>query len=231
MEQNAITADEWARVEAAEGPAALASVRAEPILAYGATLLAALATVRGILLTQLGDGDILVVGWNDEVSRPLPRDQRLTGNRTTSLCLADAERDFRAVYIDDRHERVQLVVLTTDGYANSFRSDSDFLQIGIDFAAMVRARGAQTVAGELEPILREASEQGSGDDITLALISSLPHSPSTIRPGSDAAPPRRDARGLRRRLVLAAIATAIAAGVWVERERRGQVSGHGSSPP
>jgi hypothetical protein len=61
-------------------------------------------------------------------------------------------------------------LLSTDGYANSFRSDEDFLKIGQDYLEIIREQGISSLAEELPAILTEATEQGSGDDITLAIL-------------------------------------------------------------
>src|ERR1700693_1574527 len=58
--------------------------------AYGSTLLAALAGESQLFLLQIGDGDILMVSSGGRVSRPWPRDSRLLGVETTSLCTEDA---------------------------------------------------------------------------------------------------------------------------------------------
>jgi hypothetical protein len=63
-----------------------------------------------------------------------------------------------------------LVLLSTDGYANSFRSDDDFLKIGQDYLEIIREQGIASLAEELPAILTEATQQGSGDDITLAIL-------------------------------------------------------------
>jgi hypothetical protein len=63
-----------------------------------------------------------------------------------------------------------LVLLSTDGYANSFRSDEDFLKIGQDYLEIIREQGISSLAEELPAILTEATQQGSGDDITLAIL-------------------------------------------------------------
>ena len=69
------------RQEGAEGRAA---VMTAPELAYGATLLAAAATDRVLLYLQLGDGEILSVTAQGTTTRPLPPDDRLIANQTTS---------------------------------------------------------------------------------------------------------------------------------------------------
>lgn len=164
--------DEWAVLADAEGETGVDAVRADPLLAYGATLLAALVTPSAIVLLQLGDGDVLCVASDGGTRRPIPHDERLAGNRTTSICRPGAEDDVRlAVLHRDQHDPT-LLLLSTDGYANSFRSDDDFLCVGDDFRSLIARHGLKAVDAQLETILRDASAQGSGDDITLALLHS-----------------------------------------------------------
>lgn len=162
--------DEWTVLAESEGEAGVDAVRADPLLAYGATLLAALVTPSSIVLLQLGDGDVLCVAGDGSTRRPIAHDERLAGNRTTSICQPDAESDMRiAVLHRDQHDAT-LLLLSTDGYANSFRSDDDFLCIGDDFRSLIARHGLTAVDAQLETILLDASAQGSGDDITLALL-------------------------------------------------------------
>ena len=171
-------------LEAIEGPAGRASVEADPSLAYGTTLLAAMVTERCVVLAQLGDGDILAVAPDGATTRPLPRDERLIGNRTTSLCQPGAEKYFRSVVLAPERSPLSLVILSTDGYANSFKTDADFLQVGRDFLDMLRKENIDTVGQQLPDILLHASENGSGDDITLGLMQCAAREGS-IRPGPD----------------------------------------------
>lgn len=139
-------------------------------LAYGATLLCAAVTANYILYLQLGDGDILTVSENGEVTKPLAGDERLFANETTSLCSRDAWRDFRVGFQVISGEPPALILLSTDGYANSFRDEAGFLKVGSDLLEMIRADGLESVSRNLETWLAEASRAGSGDDITLGLI-------------------------------------------------------------
>jgi hypothetical protein len=141
----------------------------EPYAAYGTTLLLAAVTPLAVLLLQVGDGDLLVVGHEGEVSRPLPRDARLVANETTSLCSA-TPGDFRCRVLDLREGPPALVLASTDGYANSFADDDAFRQVGRDLLALIRGEGAEAVEANLEGWLEETSEQGSGDDVTLGLL-------------------------------------------------------------
>ncbi|HET9730687.1 MAG TPA: protein phosphatase 2C domain-containing protein, partial [Acidimicrobiia bacterium] len=72
----------------------------DPRIAYGATLLMAIAIDDCIALAQLGDGDIIVVGGGDAVHQPIAPDDRLIGGQTTSLCLSTAEDDFRYAVVE-----------------------------------------------------------------------------------------------------------------------------------
>jgi serine/threonine protein phosphatase PrpC len=141
-----------------------------PFTAYGTTLLAAAVMPGQLLLLQIGDGDVLTVSEAGVVQRPLPRDGRLLANETTSLSSAEAANDFLVRVLDITYEVPALVMLSTDGYSNSFRDEEAFRQVGGDLLAMIRAEGLEAVAGSMAGWLREASEQGSGDDVTLGLM-------------------------------------------------------------
>lgn len=169
LEHNPFTEAELAALEKEEGAEGRASVESSPELAYGATLLAAAATDKVLLYLQLGDGEILSVSAQGTTTRPLPPDDRLIANQTTSLCQPEAWKDFRSSWVTDG-AIPSLVLLSTDGYANSFRSDEDFLKIGQDYLEIIREQGIASLAEELPAILTEATQQGSGDDITLAIL-------------------------------------------------------------
>ena len=218
---------ELGAIEAAEGGEAAGSVRDDPLLAYGATLLTVLLTPSCIVLFQLGDGDVLAVASDGSTTRPVPRDERLGGNVTTSICRAGAEADFRSMVLDRERARPALVLMSTDGYANSFRTDADYLQVGRDFLALIREHGLATVEGKLDEILAHASQHGSGDDITLALLydadSALPvHAARTAVPAApDAQPepalatPHADPLRLAMGLLAAVV---VGAAAWTLRE-------------
>ena len=169
LENNPFTQAELTTLEKEEGAEGRAAVASSPELAYGATLLAAAATDRVLLYLQLGDGEILSVTAQGTTTRPLPPDDRLIANQTTSLCQPEAWRDFRSSWVTNGAIPT-LVLLSTDGYANSFRSDDDFLKIGQDYLEIIREQGIASLAEELPAILTEATQQGSGDDITLAIL-------------------------------------------------------------
>jgi hypothetical protein len=140
------------------------------MVAYGATIITVIVTATFVSYCQLGDGDILVVGESGVVQRPMPDDDRLFANETTSLCALDPSRDFRTVFQALAGAPPALILATTDGYSNSFSDDQAFQAIGPDILEMVREDGLDALRGRLAPWLREASRVGSGDDITLGMI-------------------------------------------------------------
>jgi serine/threonine protein phosphatase PrpC len=144
-------------------------------VAYGTTVLAAAVTANFILYLQLGDGEILSVSREGEVSRPLPKDERLFANETTSLCSPEAWRDFRVSFQVMSNAPPALILLSTDGYSNSFQDEAGFLKVGSDLLDMIRntAGGLDMVNEHLESWLTESTYAGSGDDITVGLICSV----------------------------------------------------------
>ena len=141
---------------------------------YGATLLAVLVTDSFILYLQIGDGDILCVDSSGKTTRPLERDSRLIANETTSLCTINAWREFQVALISYQESTADrmpvLILVATDGYANSFPSEAEFIKIGRDYREMTRQNGITYVGQQLKGFLQDTSERGSGDDITLGII-------------------------------------------------------------
>jgi hypothetical protein len=122
---------------------------------------------------QLGDGDILAVTGGPYVAeRPLPDDPTLFANDTTSLCMENAKSLFRIRIEPLGSSAPALIMVSTDGYANAFASERDFLKAGTDIAAMLRSDGLTYVEDNLWSWLDEASREGSGDDVTVGLICS-----------------------------------------------------------
>ena len=154
--------------------AVLQSIQSDQTLPYGATLLTALVTSTFIIYFQLGDGDIVKVMSSGESIKPVRGDARLIANETTSLCSPTAVQDFRK-YIDtfDKDELPALIMLSTDGYSNSFISQDGFLKVGSDILRMLRTDGLEKVEHSVEGWLQKATQDGSGDDISLGIICEL----------------------------------------------------------
>ena len=162
--------EEFGTLEKKDGPRGRTLVEANPLLAYGATSLTVAVEESFILYLQLGDGDILTVSGSGEIDRPLPEDDRLFANETTSLCSAGAEQDFRFRVQQISGEPPALILLSTDGYVNSFSDEAGFLKVGNDLLEMLRTDGFDFVNESLKGWLEEATHKGSGDDTTLGII-------------------------------------------------------------
>jgi serine/threonine protein phosphatase PrpC len=158
------------QLEAKDGVRSRELVESHPLLAYGATILMVALTQSFVIYAQLGDGEIVCVSETGEVSKPLPEDERLIANETTSLCTDTATRDFRVAYQALRQPLPALIILTTDGYVNSFVDEAGFLKVGSDLLAMLRTDGFDTVNRSVKSWLEEATKLGSGDDCTLGII-------------------------------------------------------------
>lgn len=184
LQKNPFTDDEFSGLESKEGLAVRAKIENNPYIAYGATLLVVFITETFLAILQLGDGDILVVSESGEVSRPLPLDERLIANETTSLSDKLAWQNFRTNFISLASQPPALITLSSDGYSNSFRNDVSFLKIGVDFLEMLREDSSKAIRHGLKTWLNEASQLGSGDDITLGLIYRLDAiQPASMRQG------------------------------------------------
>jgi serine/threonine protein phosphatase PrpC len=146
---------------------------------YGTTVLSIIVTEKYILYLQLGDGDILTILPNGTVSRPIPKDERLIANETTSLCLPIAWEEFRVRYQPVDSNSPVLIMVSSDGYSTSFSDVNDFEKAGTDILKMIIKepedinKGIDIVNENLEKWLKETSEKGSGDDITVGLICNL----------------------------------------------------------
>jgi hypothetical protein len=162
--------EELDTLEKKEDERARKLVEANPLLAYGATSLTVAVEESCILYLQLGDGDILTVSDAGEIARPLPEYERLFANETTSLCAAGAERDFRFHIQVLSDERPALILVSTDGYANSFSTEEGFIKVGSDLLEMLRTDGFDLVNKNLKGWLEDATRVGSGDDTTLGII-------------------------------------------------------------
>ncbi|MBN2390673.1 MAG: protein phosphatase 2C domain-containing protein [Anaerolineae bacterium] len=170
LDEHPITQEELETLEKRRDAKARRSIERDPQVAYGATLLSVLITSGFVLYMQLGDGDILTVADNGEVTRPMTRDPRLMANETTSLCMHDAWREvqikFQALY----GPHPALILLSTDGYANSFVNEEAFRKVGSDILDILRTDGLEIVELSLSDWLKDASQAGSGDDITMGIV-------------------------------------------------------------
>ena len=153
--------------------------------AFTSTLLISIIFKNFGVFIQLGDGDIIVLYGKDTIVRPIPKDENLIANDTYSLCLPGAGHYFKvsSILFNENYKIgdillgiPSLIMLSTDGYSNSYISDDSFNQVTIDIYKMISENpdgfheGIQNIKDNLESWLTETSKSGSGDDITVGLM-------------------------------------------------------------
>lgn len=164
--------EELGLLEEYEGFTVRQAVQANPVLAYGATILTVMVTESFIAYLQLGDGDILTVSKEGLTSKVFPKNKRHFANETTSLCASDPWRDFqfRLEKVSPASSLPALILLSTDGYVDSFSSEQEFFKVGSDLFEMMRSNNLEVIKHNLSDWLSEATQRGSGDDITLGVL-------------------------------------------------------------
>jgi hypothetical protein len=169
------TEEELNLLETKEGIASQQIVESNPILAYGATILIIMITESFIAYLQLGDGDILTVSEQGKPESVFPVYSKHFANETTSLCSSNAWCDFqfRVDRISLSSALPALILLSTDGYKDSFSSNEAFHKVGSDLFEMIHSNKLEEIKSNLSGWLSEASQIGSGDDITLGILYQL----------------------------------------------------------
>jgi len=149
------------------------SIKKNPYVSYGSTLLMVIFIREFIICYQLGDGDILFVSKAKNVTKPIKRDTRHIANDTSSLCLHKPEKEFKIKVFRDLKSVLQMIILSTDGYSNSFSSESGFLKVGSDIFDMIKDDGFEVIDQHLKEWIEETSNHGSGDDTSVSIITRL----------------------------------------------------------
>jgi serine/threonine protein phosphatase PrpC len=143
----------------------------DALIAYGSTLLLAIAGRRWLVLVQIGDGDIVGFQPDGRPLLPVPRDPSLDGRQTTSLCGPRADDEFRAAVVDASATALLGVLLATDGYGNAQVADPWADAVSADLVELINDHPPEWLADQL-PLWasRCASADGSADDTTIALL-------------------------------------------------------------
>ena len=178
MQKNPFSNNEINLILKKKGPHILEKIINNPKIAYGSTLLAAVVTKNYFIFFQLGDGNILIVDNDKNVRNMFPNknsdsDDKLSIEsiiHTESLCMDDSWLEFKTGIFDFQALKPKLILLSTDGYCNSFNNESGFLKIGLDYLALLEEFGYSYLSDNLYDILSQTSREGSGDDITLGFI-------------------------------------------------------------
>lgn len=137
---------------------------------YGTTLLGLMITDQFVFAFQLGDGDILFVDQTQ--IRPVITGDKILGIETHSLCKMNA---WKKAITSIRKRGVTedlpyLYLISTDGFANSYKTEEDFHITCRDYYALIQVHGFEEVAANLKDWLKETSELGCGDDTTVVML-------------------------------------------------------------
>ena len=136
---------------------------------YGTTLLGLLITRTFVFAFQLGDGDICYANASEleQVIEP----EKMLGVETHSLSRDNAwEKAITAVRRFDLEDNLPaMFALSSDGFANSYKSEDEFHNTVIDYLKMINEHSARAVEENLPSWLSETSSMGCGDDITLLI--------------------------------------------------------------
>ena len=149
------------------------SMKKNSLIAYGSTLLIVLLVHDYIVCYQLGDGDIMFVSKSKKVSKPIKRDKRHIANDTSSLCLNKPEKEFRIRVFRDLNHVLEMIIVSTDGYSNSFSTEKGFLKVGTDLVEMMLVDGVGIIEENLREWIEDTSSHGSGDDTSVSIITRL----------------------------------------------------------
>lgn len=136
---------------------------------YGTTLLGLLITKEFIFALQIGDGDIAYISNNGYESIIQP--EKILGVETHSMSKKDSWKNAITIVrtIDFNQHSPFMFIMSSDGFANSYKDSEQFEKTCVDYLDMVNQYGAETVEENLKSWLSETSALGCGDDITVLM--------------------------------------------------------------
>lgn len=136
---------------------------------YGTTLLGLMLTEEFIFAFQIGDGDIIFT--SEDGFEPVIQGDKILGVETHSLGKMEAwKKAITAVRRIDFHDKLpSMFLMSSDGFANSYKNEDEFIKTCIEYFDMVKQYGAKAVDENLKNWLTETSAMGCGDDITLLI--------------------------------------------------------------
>lgn len=134
---------------------------------YGTTLLGLMVTDAFLFAFQLGDGDIGYVDVNGYEA--VVEGDKILGVETHSLSREAAWEKAIAIVRRTRPMCPSMYMLSSDGFANSYKDEATFHTTCVDYFNMVNEHGVAAIRANLPAWLTETSEMGCGDDITLLM--------------------------------------------------------------
>ena len=140
------------------------------IVPYGTTLLAAAITGYYWFAIQIGDGKCVIINKDNNISQPVPWDERCFLNQTTSLCDDNACDLFRHFYSETLPEAI---FLGSDGIDDSFpmnRNEEHLARFYESIYVNFISEGLQNGKVQLREMLPALTQKGSGDDVSITGI-------------------------------------------------------------
>ncbi len=136
---------------------------------YGTTLLGLMLAEDFLFAFQIGDGDIVFTSADGFES--VVTGEKILGVETHSLSKMDAwKKAISAVRRIDFSEKLpSMFLMSSDGFANSYKNEDEFAKTCIDYFDMINQYGAKAVGENLKSWLTETSAMGCGDDITVLM--------------------------------------------------------------
>ncbi len=138
-----------------------------PYIAYGSTFILAMACKENLFIIKLGDGEVRVCTEKGIMS-PVSNGEEFTFGKTASLCNSDASAHIQS-YIVPILE-VKSCVISTDGVINSFETKEHFNNFCKTLSDECE-ENIEEFKKELDDFLPKLTEQGSGDDVSVAILS------------------------------------------------------------
>ncbi len=140
---------------------------------FGTTLLGIVIAPTFVFALQIGDGDIMFV--NDDGVKKVLDSSKFLGTETYSLSnkhpWEHAATSFQRVEIASVSP--YMFMMTTDGFANSFRDNDQYLIACQEYFNTIKKYGPNLVKRQLHKWLSQTSTDGCGDDITFLAVGAV----------------------------------------------------------
>jgi len=169
LEENPISMEEFERISGK--PEFLKNFNVHNKVVYGCTFLCAIVYKDFILLLNHGDGDVLAYNF-DEVYDLTIYNEKNFANATLSLASLKDASEISHRIIEDIPS---LLVLCTDGVKNSY-NDTDpetiaqFYKIPVAIRNSIIEEGKSKAEERITTLLEKITKEGSGDDVTIAVL-------------------------------------------------------------
>jgi serine/threonine protein phosphatase PrpC len=159
---------------------------------YGTTLVGLMITPVFLFAFQIGDGDISYADKNG--FEQVLQTEKILGTETHSLSKIDCWKQAISM-VRRQSGNISLpsvFMLSTDGFANSYKNEQEFQKTCVDYFEMISQHGADAVQANLKNWLAETSEKGCGDDITL-LMAYFCDEAASVKSDNEASSPEKAA--------------------------------------